>query len=193
VRREAANRVTIDCWYQRRLGTTGPECTWAARGECAGAQLAPTPARPTALIPQRGRRASSNPSCGEKGAKVRLHQMGKDANRNDRGFGREVSRTAPFRDARRFPATRWYPVLTCTRTPRTFGIIFIAQGAFSVAPHRTATRFGSQLCQRAARCAPVVRITLFASAPTVPCTYSDEKVANRDISYGLALVKENRY
>jgi hypothetical protein len=77
VRREAANRVTIDCWYQRRLGTTGPECTWAARGECAGAQLAPTPARPTALIPQRGRRASSNPSCGEKGAKCVCTRRGK--------------------------------------------------------------------------------------------------------------------
>ena len=32
------------------------------------------------------------------------------------------SLTWPLRDARRFPSTRWYPVLTCTRTPRQFGI-----------------------------------------------------------------------
>ena len=27
-----------------------------------------------------------------------------------------------FRDARRFPSTRWYPVPSATRTPRKFGI-----------------------------------------------------------------------
>ena len=40
------------------------------------------------------------------------------------------SLTRPFRDARRFPSTRWYPVLTCTRTTRKFGICRSFKGHF---------------------------------------------------------------
>ena len=36
-------------------------------------------------------------------------------------FGREMS-SRPFRDARRFPSTRLYRVLRCTRTPRKLGL-----------------------------------------------------------------------
>ena len=44
------------------------------------------------------------------------------AMRNVWDFGREMELTGPLRDARRFPSTRWYPVPTCTHTPRNFGI-----------------------------------------------------------------------
>ena len=40
------------------------------------------------------------------------------------------SLTRPFRAARRFPSTRWYPVLTWTRTPRKFGICLSFKGRF---------------------------------------------------------------
>jgi hypothetical protein len=54
------------------------------------------------------------------------------------------SLTRPFRDARRFLSPELYPVLTCTRTPRTFGICPSFKGLFSVAPCQTlALRFAS--------------------------------------------------
>ena len=65
--------------------------------------------------------------------------MRKVADRSVRGFGWEKSHAAvsPFRDTHRFPSARVKPVLTCTRTPRTFGILSLVQGAVSVAPSRS--------------------------------------------------------
>jgi hypothetical protein len=47
----------------------------------------------------------------------------KVANRNVRDFGWERSLARPFRDARRFPSTRWWPVPGATRT--TLGLGFV--------------------------------------------------------------------
>jgi hypothetical protein len=47
--------------------------------------------------------------------------MKRVANR-DSGVSGGRSHTRPFRDARRFPSTRLYPVLTCAQTTREFGI-----------------------------------------------------------------------
>jgi hypothetical protein len=45
--------------------------------------------------------------------------------------------TGPFRDARRFPSTRWYTVPGATRTALGFGRLSIFQGPFYVAPCQT--------------------------------------------------------
>jgi hypothetical protein len=37
-------------------------------------------------------------------------------------FGWEIRSRGRFATTRRFPSPGWYPVLTCTRTPRTSGI-----------------------------------------------------------------------
>jgi hypothetical protein len=46
--------------------------------------------------------------------------MQKVANRDVGGFREGARSRGPFRDARRFPSTRWYPAPEATRTPRTF-------------------------------------------------------------------------
>ena len=61
------------------------------------------------------------------------------------------SLTRPFRGARRFPSTRWYLVLTCTRTPRKFGICPSFKGHF-LSPRAKPHQSDPQLWRR---CTPV--------------------------------------
>jgi hypothetical protein len=65
------------------------------------------------------------------------------ANRSVRGFRWGVAHAAPFRDARRFPSTRWYPVPEGLRVRR-WGLGFVHQGAFfSVACQTLPLRFAT--------------------------------------------------
>jgi hypothetical protein len=67
--------------------------------------------------------------------------------RHGRGFGREISLTRPFRDARRFPSTRLFPrTLSCTYAAKVWDLC-IVQRPFSVAPCQT-------LALRLHRCTP---------------------------------------
>jgi hypothetical protein len=64
-----------------------------------------------------------------------VHRRQSSANRDALGISGGRALTGPFRDARRFPSTRWYPVPGATRTPLGFGICLpVVQGPFSVAP-----------------------------------------------------------
>jgi hypothetical protein len=69
------------------------------------------------------------------------------------------SLTRPFRDACRFPSTRWYPVLTCTRTPRTFGICPSCKDPF-LSRRAKPTRYDSQLLHRCR----LLHLLVFATA-----------------------------
>jgi hypothetical protein len=74
------------------------------------------------------------------------------ANRNGISGGRSLTR--PFRDARRFPSTRLYPVLRATRTPRKPGRCPSFKGQF-MPPRAKPECFDSQLCHRCVRRDPV--------------------------------------
>jgi hypothetical protein len=58
----------------------------------------------------------------------------KGANRNVRGFGWEISLTRLFRDAHRFPSTRWFPRAGGYTYDVGVWDVSIIQGPFSVAP-----------------------------------------------------------
>jgi hypothetical protein len=65
--------------------------------------------------------------------------------------------TRPFRDARRFPSTRWYLVPRATRTTLGVWDSSIVQGPFSVAPCRTLTYDSRFLCSSRWRVRGVAR------------------------------------
>jgi DNA-directed RNA polymerase sigma subunit (sigma70/sigma32) len=72
------------------------------------------------------------------------HSGGKVASRNVSGFGWEIAHAA-IRDARRFPSPGLWPVLTCTRTPRKFGLSPSFKGRFLSPPATSADVFVAPL------------------------------------------------
>jgi hypothetical protein len=83
----------------------------------------------------------ASPACvGPQG----LQAVNKHANRHVWGFGWGMALTRPFRDARRFPSTRWYPVLGGYAYDVGVWDLSIVQGPFSVAPwHTLVLRFAT--------------------------------------------------
>jgi hypothetical protein len=66
--------------------------------------------------------AGVNTAAWQSAAAPTPYNHDKAANRDGRDFGWERSLTRPFRDARRFPSIRWYPVPEATRTTLGFWI-----------------------------------------------------------------------